>query len=132
MPNPFYGLISSGTLSFPTVAIQQLLQVYPEFGTVSVQRESAGTSSYHSLQVSGNRRMAAGLLVQATYTWSKLLETLRFVNLSDAGPSKMIGEFDNPYRITLAAIYELPFGKGRRFAIDTPVLAKRQIGRAHV
>src|SRR4029077_20225314 len=96
----------------------------PQFGTVSVQRESAGSSAYHSLQISGNRRMAAGTLFQATYTWSKLIENLRYVNLSDAAPQKMIGEFDNPQRATLAIIQELPFGKGRRFLNHTPVLTR--------
>jgi hypothetical protein len=85
-------------------------------------RISDGSSSYHSLQVSANRRMSAGLQLQGTYTWSKLLETLRLMNAFDAAPSKMIGEFDNPQRGTFSAIWELPFGKGRRFTTESPVV----------
>jgi len=110
--NPFAGLIATGALSRPTVARQQLLQVYPHFGQVNLQRQSIGKSSYHSLQVTANRRMGAGLSVQSTYTWGKLLEELRFVELFDPQPSNMIGEFDNPHRVTAAVIYELPFGRG--------------------
>ncbi|MGH9659875.1 MAG: TonB-dependent receptor domain-containing protein, partial [Bryobacteraceae bacterium] len=112
--NPFVGLIDSGALSRPTVARRQLLLQYPHFGGVNLQRQSLGESDYHSLQLSGNRRMTQGLSVQATYTWSKLIEQLRYIELSDPEPSRMIGEFDNPHRVTLASIYELPFGRGRR------------------
>jgi len=50
-----------------------------------------------------------GLSLQFAYTWSKQLEQLRFIEPSDPSPSNMIGEFDNPQRIALAATYELPF-----------------------
>ena len=116
VPNPFVGLISTGALSRPTIPRSQLLMAYPQFSAVNIQRMSEGRSSYHSLQASANRRMAGGLQLQLAYTWSKLLEELRFINAFDPAPSKMIGEFDNPHRFTASFIYELPFGKGRRFA----------------
>lgn len=127
VPNPFVGLISSGALSRPTVARSQFLSVFPHFSAVNIMRISEGSSSYHSLQVSANRRMSGGLLAQATYTWSKLLESLRYINTFDPKPSKMIGEFDNPHRITLSPIWELSFGKGRRFSTDSALL-NRLIG----
>jgi hypothetical protein len=113
VPNPFVGLIDTGALSRPTVARRQLLLQYPHFSSVNLQRQSLGSSSYHSLQLGGNRRMSRGLLVQATYTWAKLLEELRFIDASDPAPSRMIGQFDNPHRITATAVYELPSPQGR-------------------
>lgn len=124
VPNPFLGLIPTGALSRSTVARSQLLMVYPHFSAVNIQRQSRGASSYHSLQVSANKRMSHGLQVQAAYTWSKLLEKLRFINPFDPEPSKMIGEFDNPHRVSLGFIYELPFGKGKRFSTDNPALRR--------
>jgi len=122
--NPFVGLIPTGALSRPTVARRQLLLTYPHFGNVNLQRQSLGTSYYHSLQVSANRRLSSGLTAQFTYTWSKLIEELRYIELSDPDPSRMIGEFDNPHRVTLAAIYELPFGRGKRFGTDSGILER--------
>ncbi len=37
------------------------------------QFEAAGSSNYHSLQVSANRRFAAGLQFQASWSWSKAM-----------------------------------------------------------
>jgi len=121
-PNPFLGLISDGALSRSTITRQQLLQTHPHFTGVNLQRQSLGESRYHSLQLGGNRRMSSGLMLQGTYTWSKLIENLRFLNASDPAPSRMIGQFDNPHRVTLAAIWELPFGRGRRLAAGVPVV----------
>ncbi len=114
VPNPFFGLIPAGTLSRTTVPRSQLLMTYPHFTAVNIQRESIGKSSYHSLQTSAVKRMSRGLQLQASYTWSKLLERVRFINSFDPEPSKMIGEFDNPHRFTLAFIYELPSLRGSR------------------
>jgi hypothetical protein len=114
--NPFAGLIDAGALSRPMVARRQLLLAYPHFGDVNIQRQSIGTSNYHSLQMNANRRLASGFTAQFTYTWSKLIEDLRFIEVSDAEPSRMIGEFDNPHRVTVSAIYELPFKPAGRLA----------------
>ena len=113
VPNPFYGLIPSGTLSRATVTRSQLLLTHPHYTGVNLQRISEGKSSYHSLQVTANKRMSFGLTVQGGYTWSRSLDELRYINLWDPAPSKMIGEHDNPHRIAMAVIYELPFGHGK-------------------
>lgn len=120
--NPFGGPIPTGALSRSAVARSQLLMAYPHFRAVNIQRPSRTASSYHSLQVSANQRMSHGLQLQAAYTWSKLLEKLRFINPSDPEPSKMIGEFDNLHRVSLGFIYEMPFGK--RFSTANPVIGR--------
>jgi hypothetical protein len=120
--NPFAGLIGIGALSSPTVARRQLLLPFPQFSSVSLQRQTDGLSDYHSLQISATRRFGAGTSAQFTYTWSKLIEELRFIDPANPAPSRMIGEFDNPHRVTFAGIWELPFGKGHRFAPDSAVM----------
>jgi len=122
--NPFAGLISTGTLSRATVSRATLLQVFPHFGAITVQRQTQGSSWYHSMQITGKHQMARGVMLQGTYTWSKSIEQMRYLNLFDPGPSKMIGEHDNPHRATLSMIIELPFGKGRRFELANPVLER--------
>ncbi len=113
VPNPFKGLIPAGSsLAADTITVQQLLRPYPQFTAVTLQRNTGGDSYYHSLQSTVNKRMGHGLTVQFAYTWSKLLEELRFIEPSDPKPSKMIGEFDNPHRVSMGIIYEMPFGTG--------------------
>ena len=114
VPNPFQGLIPApSALAGSTVTVAQLLNPYPAFGNVNLNRSSGGTSNYHSLQISGTQRFAGGAMLQFAYTFSKQIEALRFIEPSDPAPAKMIGQFDNPHRFSSGIIYELPFGKGK-------------------
>lgn len=115
VPNPFYGLILAGPESLKTISEAQLLQTYPEFTGVGDQRQPGGSSTYHSLQVTATKRMSRGLSMLSTYTFSKLIDRYRYINPSDPGPSRMIGEYDAPQRVTVGGSYELPFGRGRAF-----------------
>jgi hypothetical protein len=114
VPNPFLGLIPApSSLAGATVTVSQLLEPYPSFGNINLNRSPGGTSHYHSLQVSGVKRFGSGMNAQFAYTFSKQIETLRFIEPSDPAPSKMIGQFDNPQRFSAGIVYELPLGKSR-------------------
>jgi hypothetical protein len=89
-----------------------LLNPYPAFGNINMNRTTGGKSYYHSLQLSGTQRFASGATIQFAYTFSKQIEQLRYIEPSDPAPSKMIGQFDNPHRFSAGIIYDLPFGKG--------------------
>jgi Carboxypeptidase regulatory-like domain len=128
VPNPFYGLISAASpLGQSTITVGQLLEPFPEFGGLSLIRETGGapqfgynggTSYYNSLQVSALQRLSHGLSAQLAYTYSRSIETLHYIEPSDPAPSKMIGQFDNPHRVSIGAVYELPFGHGQAFKSD--------------
>ncbi len=123
IPNPFFGLIPAASgLGQSTITVAQLLQPYPEFNSVSINRDSGGTpeynsqggtSNYHSLQVSAMKRTSYGLSLQLAYTRSKQIETLHYIEPSDPAPSRMVGQFDNPNRFSTGIMYELPLGSGK-------------------
>jgi hypothetical protein len=98
-----------------------MLMPYPEFGNISFIRTSGGTSYYNSLQFGANKRFGHGLNAQLAYTFSRQIETLRYIEPSDPQPSKMIGQFDNPQRVSMGIIYELPFGAGKRITSTAAV-----------
>ena len=54
----------------------------------------------------------------ASYTWSKLLERITFLNPTDTEYEKRISSNDAPHRFVLSGIWELPFGKARRWGAD--------------
>lgn len=114
-PNPFLGLIPTGTLAAKTISVQNLLMTYPQFTSLKAKRITEGKSYYHSLQVTLNRRFSHGFQFQSSYTWSKSLEWTRYLNASDPLPAKQIGEFDRPQRFTLGGVFELPFGSGQKW-----------------
>jgi len=130
--NPFFGLIPAASpLGQSTITVGQLLEPFPEFQNISFIRETGGapqfgynggTSYYNSLQVSALQRLSHGLSAQLAYTYSREIETLHYIEPSDPAPSKMIGQFDNPHRISTGAVYELPFGQGKAFKSDVSVV----------
>jgi hypothetical protein len=97
-----------------TIARQQLLRPYPQFGDINTTTND-GYSWYHSLQMNLNKRFSQGYTLGASYTWSKFMEAISYLNAADPRPTEVISDFDRTHRFTLNGIYELPFGRGRRF-----------------
>jgi hypothetical protein len=118
VPNPFAGLLPGTDLNAATVQRRRLLVPFPQFGAVNLNLENAGKVWYDSLQASVERRTASGLTVIASYTFSKTLGALQFLNPQDAAPTKSLTDFDRPHVFVLSGVYQLPFGKGRRFFTD--------------
>jgi hypothetical protein len=115
VPNPFYPLLpGTSGLANTTTTVDQLLRHYPEFTGVTVQN-SQGYSWYHSLQTQVQRRFAQGFTISGGWTWSKFMEATSYRNDTDPMPEKLISSQDRPHRITGSGIWELPFGKGKRF-----------------
>lgn len=121
--NPFFGLNPQFTSS--NISRAQLLSQYPHFTSLASGITSTSNSSYiedpigyawyHSLQTRLERRFSKGLTLQMAYTWSKAMEATSFLNASDPTVYESLGDIDRIHRITGSGIYELPFGKGRRW-----------------
>ncbi|MBV8830052.1 MAG: carboxypeptidase regulatory-like domain-containing protein [Acidobacteriaceae bacterium] len=116
VPNPFAGLIPNNpSLNGATISRQQLLKPYPQFGTVQYAFESVGKLWYDSLQVSATKRYSEHLVLALAYTFSKNLDGTTFINPQDPRPTKQLASSDRPNRLVLSGVYQLPFGKGRKF-----------------
>jgi hypothetical protein len=110
-PNPFYG---TDPIYTQNITRQQLLRPYPQFGDILVSRP-VGYSWYHSLQVRLEKRFSQGYTLQAGYTWSKSMEATQFLNNGDPRPSEVISPLDRTQRFVASGIWELPFGRGRKW-----------------
>ena len=116
--NPFAGLLPGTGLNGATVQRRQLLLPFPQFTTVTEALENVGEVWYDSLQASVEKRTARGLTVIVSYTYSKTLGTLSFLNNQDAEPSRAPTDFDRPHVLVASGVYQLPIGRGHRFAGD--------------
>lgn len=111
----------------PTVA--QALLPYPQFcGNLYSSSEFAGNSTYNSLQVKAEKRFSHGVWMLTSYTWSKFIssgsdqqsETLLGGQTGVISPfqrerNKSLDSQDVPQNLSVALVYQLPFGKGQRF-----------------
>jgi hypothetical protein len=113
VPNPFAGLINAGGLGAATIPRQQLLRPFPQFASFNMADRNEGRIWYNSLQVLVEKRYSHGLTFLAAYTLSKNIEAMSYLNGQDAAPTRTLTAWDTPHRLTIAPIYELPFGPGR-------------------
>ena len=125
--NPFANLIPGTGSNGATIARSQLLRPYPQFGNVR-SFDDDGTSRYNSAQAKIEKRFTRGYTVLAAYTWSKFTERVFKVNPSDSGYEERLSEFDVPHRVALSGIWEVPFGKDRRWASGASGISNALIG----
>jgi hypothetical protein len=115
LPNPFYPLLPGTGRAGTLIPRYSLLTAYPQFTSLSTTTNE-GYSWYHSLQVKAEKRFSGGYTLQGAYTFSKLMEAVDFLNAGDPAPYRAISDQDYPHRVTISGIYELPLGRGRRWA----------------
>jgi hypothetical protein len=122
--NPFRNLIPRTGLNGGTVQRQQLLRPYSQFTGISGIVNN-GNGDYHSGQIRLEKRFSRGFTTLVSYTWSKFLVRDSFLNEVDAQFERRLSDADIPHRIVVSGIYELPFGRGRKWgqswhrAVDT-------------
>ena len=98
---------------------------FPQFTSITVAQNS-GFSRYNALAVKVQKRMASGLTVLSTYTWSANWDNLWGAGsqvYSTYGPQDAFNPkaersraLNNvPNRFTAAFSYDLPFGRGKMF-----------------
>ena len=117
VPNPFVGLMpanATSDLRGTTTKRFRLLRPFPQFDAVNTTTNE-GYSWYHSLQTALNKRFSQGYTLGMSYTFSKFMEATQFLNADDPLPSEIISGSDRPHRFSASGIYELPFGKGRKY-----------------
>jgi len=122
--NPFYGKISIGTMSAATVRQGILLVPYPQYaGSINQIRASVGDSVYHGFTLRAERSWANGLMFQVSFTGAKLIDNVNerflgganFINPHNLRLSRSISAADISKRLVANWVYELPFGRGKRF-----------------
>lgn len=121
LDNPFAGLMPSNAIAElrgSKIDRFRLLRPFPQFSEVNTTVND-GYSWYHSLQTNINKRFSQGYTLGASYTYSKFMQATEFLNQDDPRPHEIISDADRPHRFSLSGIYELPFGKGRKFFADS-------------
>ncbi|MBC7924193.1 MAG: TonB-dependent receptor [Bryobacteraceae bacterium] len=120
-------------IPYPNFATQRLrtvaqaLRPFPQYQNINTGEQNgdkSGHSSYHALVLKLDRRFASGLTFNWNYVFSKVLTDSDnyFANTVTAaqdhynrGLEKSIGAFDQTHVIKVSTLWEMPFGKGKRW-----------------
>ncbi|MBL8212051.1 MAG: TonB-dependent receptor [Bryobacterales bacterium] len=114
--NPLLGRYNAGIFSAATITRAQSLRPYPQFTDIIPVYSVGARSWYDSLQVTLNKRFSKGLQINTAYTWAKNLdEGMAHQNSYDIRAQRALADIDVAHRLTLGYVYELPWGRGRKF-----------------
>ncbi len=122
----------------PTVA--QALMPFPQYcGGLFGENENEGTSHYNSFQAKYGRNLSTGLYLEGNYTYSRLTTDSASTTQSGAAGYGGVGAVINPYQgyrnmslspddipnmVSIMAVYDVPFGKGKQFFNSGNVISR--------
>jgi len=132
--NPYFGQIPlSSPIGGKTVTEAQLLKPYPRFQNVAIYRNNTGSTNYNAVEAKLEQRFNHGMYLLFAYTHSKLIDAASAVFsttvLSSPNSSSLVAadtyrpslerdssNGDMPNVWSVSGVYELPAGRGHRFA----------------
>lgn len=112
---------------------------YPNFGFILIS-QMAGKSNYDAFTAQLEKRFSHGFYFQTNYTWSKSLGLTSSEcgvgtdacfgqqNYWDRNADYGVNSYDVPHRLVVSGIYELPFGRGKRFGTSMPSGLNKMLG----
>ncbi len=128
LPNPFFRVagFSGERFNNATLSRYELMRPFPQFGAINELERNEGRVWYNSLQVLVNKRLSRGLSLNSTYTFSKTIEeaiqqpgqqdsTASYIDDVARIKNRSLAFSDRPHRLTMSGVWELPFGKGRKY-----------------
>ena len=108
--------------------VNQALRPFPQYQTVITGAQGgdkSGHLTYHAFVLKAERRYSNGLTFQWNYVLSKLITDADSYNAPggagaaqdqyNRGLEKSIGAFDQTHVLKMSTVYELPFGRDKRF-----------------
>ncbi|MBO0861842.1 MAG: TonB-dependent receptor, partial [Chloracidobacterium sp.] len=98
-----------------------------------------GQANYHALQAKLERRFSGGLYLLNSFTWSKAIDNVAGhleanfgdnsrINFRNMASDRGLSNYNQPLNNTTSVVYDLPFGKGRKFASGMSKYADAVIG----
>ena len=140
VPNPNAGLVPGG-LGGTSITRERSLMAFPHYSAVNIRNPRMGNYISHQVQINARKRMAEGLLVHFAFTGGKRMSDgmnvpvdfglveqtneIGFQNgLFDRQANKSVDPTDVSKRGVISVLYELPFGRGKRWEPQSAALRK--------
>jgi hypothetical protein len=136
VPNPFYGIITTGPESGATIPMSYLAAPFPQYTGLQASYIGGGYALYHAFQLKVEKRFSQGLSLLVSYTGQKQIDDYSIIsnvgnntggiqNIYNRQGDKGVSSNDISQHAVISGVYNLPFGRGQQFgkswnrAIDT-------------
>jgi hypothetical protein len=128
LPNPFFGILPRNTTlgRSETIAAQELLRPNPIFQDITNNLIQDGRYRSDQLQLKVEKRVlggGGGLTFGLSYTLAKAFEKNHRLNNWNTAEDTIyeLDNTDKTHNLGIYGVWDLPFGKGRRFNVGNPV-----------
>ncbi len=130
VPNPYYGApqLVGTSLASATITKSQSLVPFPQFTSVTETAYPVGHSWYNSMEMRVNKRLSQGLSVLLVYTFAKAMEATSYLEPQYTFLDRELSGWDRTHNLAIAASYDLPVGKGKRFLSSAGPVADKVLG----
>ena len=134
---PYAGFANAARQASPNGtpnSVVDALRLMPWVSAGITYTNNTGYSNYNALESKFQRRLSKGLSTLISYTWSKSIDVSSgyfnvengpgggstIQNYFDQSTARGVSSYDIPHFLSWATVYEVPFGKGKRWFRDGP------------
>jgi len=142
VPNPFFDPTTktSYALSGATTTVGQLARPYPQYSSLRLAGQGDYDSTYHSLQLTVERRFASAGSLLVAYTNAKLISdadtltnwleasTGSIQNHNNLKGERSLSSQDVSQRLVISYVLDLPFGRGKKYLSDASGVMDKLVG----
>jgi hypothetical protein len=118
--------------------LQQALRPFPQYDSIDINAGAMndGHLTFNDFEATFEHRFSKGLYMLTAYTFSKLISNTDSELGAGTGAQdqynrrldKVVSADDRPHILSIAYVYDLPFGRGRAFLTEMPALANFVLG----
>jgi len=145
VPNPYAGRVP-GSLGDAQITRLQSLLPYPYYSRIAVRNPHIGNYAYHAVDITAEERLSAGVTFLFSYTAGKNInDGIGNSTYTSGSPEqtsvtafqngkfnrraeRSIDPTDVSQRLVISSVYELPLGKGKRWAPSNRIANKATEG----
>jgi hypothetical protein len=114
-PQIYQDMSTQSFFTSSTIRKSQLLRLFPQMNGLTNNTTTDGYNRDHEFQLNVEKRFSQGFNLNFGYTAMKLRAADFYYNEWDQAPTERLSNNGRPQRVVASGIFEVPFGRGKRF-----------------
>ncbi|MBM3811702.1 MAG: carboxypeptidase regulatory-like domain-containing protein [Acidimicrobiia bacterium] len=132
--NPFFQILTpdkfpGGLRNVARIPVNELLRPYPHYNAITQWMSEGVHRRYHSIQLKAQRPFAGGYNFLIGYNYNRYRQDEFYDNVDNFLDNLTLQDAPNArHKFNIGGIYELPFGKGRKYASNAHSVVRHVFG----